>query len=621
VTALPLQQSAEAFGSKKPAYVKPAPGSFPLDDYKAIWAEQGVAGGHMYGVPGEYRHMRVPTKGALITAFPNQHRKGHSHRMMAWARKMLGREVDRAPLHGPKHDMLTAGESEDADATGQSEPERHRIRDAGIGSDSTPLGQLLRKYVGGRARSQTRQQHGVSTARSHRQHAAKHAGARAAAQPKIVWAKAVPLYAPAVAESPIVVTVDRPPVLGAAAVPAPAMAPLAPAPAKAAVSAAGTSSGGAQPTIHNGVKATSKAATSKAAGGPNAGAVALARQLSQQFIEDEKVSRSAEDAKTRPANAAAAAARAWAKLPEAVRIYEKDAAEARDGVADVLSGKAAPAVRRGSAVASGEKAEVAKLKAEVLKLKEQARVSQLKRQISRLRKKLQPPGQKQLRLQPVSQTSAPDMPLWGEDGDESSAESSAESEEGGEGAEGAGDEENTVVRELEGEPAAAAAKKREMVRVCDSVLGCRLEPLHRDRGEARKSTQEYVRSALDDEGEMARTMFPGGLAAVWEPEVHMSRKGEIRADHGDPRGVLFPRNKYQDAEYPDGTHERAAQGTDVPGLTDALGRHLFRDNIVKAVPGFNAGLGRHVRAQQFSDWQRNWETHRPTKADSSVLVG
>ena len=52
----------------------------------------------------------------------------------------------------------------------------------------------------------------------------------------------------------------------------------------------------------------------------------------------------------------------------------------------------------------------------------------------------------------------------------------------------------------------------------------------------------------------------------------------------------------------------------------------FADNIVKAAPGFNAGMGRHVRAQEYADYMRNWETSRPSKTGvdqdgNTVYVG
>jgi hypothetical protein len=47
-----------------------------------------------------------------------------------------------------------------------------------------------------------------------------------------------------------------------------------------------------------------------------------------------------------------------------------------------------------------------------------------------------------------------------------------------------------------------------------------------------------------------------------------------------------------------------------PGITNSVATHLFSDNIVTAAPGFNAGMGRHIRAQQYSDWHRNWQSVR-----------
>lgn len=50
-----------------------------------------------------------------------------------------------------------------------------------------------------------------------------------------------------------------------------------------------------------------------------------------------------------------------------------------------------------------------------------------------------------------------------------------------------------------------------------------------------------------------------------------------------------------------------------PGITNSVGLGLFADNIVPAAPGFNAGTGRHVRAQEAADYARNWETQRESK--------
>jgi hypothetical protein len=49
------------------------------------------------------------------------------------------------------------------------------------------------------------------------------------------------------------------------------------------------------------------------------------------------------------------------------------------------------------------------------------------------------------------------------------------------------------------------------------------------------------------------------------------------------------------------------------GITNTVATHLFADNIVTAAPGFNAGTGRHIRAQQAVDWERNWEDSRESK--------
>ena len=44
------------------------------------------------------------------------------------------------------------------------------------------------------------------------------------------------------------------------------------------------------------------------------------------------------------------------------------------------------------------------------------------------------------------------------------------------------------------------------------------------------------------------------------------------------------------------------QGQKRYGITNEVATHLFADKIVTAAPGFNAGTGRHIRAQQASDW-------------------
>jgi hypothetical protein len=59
-----------------------------------------------------------------------------------------------------------------------------------------------------------------------------------------------------------------------------------------------------------------------------------------------------------------------------------------------------------------------------------------------------------------------------------------------------------------------------------------------------------------------------------------------------------------------------------PGITNSVATHLFSDNIVTAAPGFNAGMGRHIRAQQYADWHRNWQTVRTrNEKGESIHVG
>ena len=128
-------------------------------------------------------------------------------------------------------------------------------------------------------------------------------------------------------------------------------------------------------------------------------------------------------------------------------------------------------------------------------------------------------------------------------------------------------------------------------------------------------------------GFRAQEGLKGGADNLWDllfpwehsldSEVHLNDKGEIRADHDDPNGHLMPHNKYQAARYPGGVkHGRDEDGKGRPGITNSVASHLFTDNIVTAQPGFNAGMGRHIRAQQWSDWHRNWESkvHVPTPA-------
>jgi hypothetical protein len=123
--------------------------------------------------------------------------------------------------------------------------------------------------------------------------------------------------------------------------------------------------------------------------------------------------------------------------------------------------------------------------------------------------------------------------------------------------------------------------------------------------------EEGKKLALDDSGSIWDSIF--NWAHTWDSEVSMNKRGEIRANHDDPNGHLMPHNKYQNAEYPDGLTHVRTKGQQRTGITNAVGTHLFADNIVTAAPGFNAGTGRHIRAQQGIDWERNWESSRKSR--------
>ena len=216
-----LLQSAKAFGPKRKAYKKPPPGAFPLGDERDVWARQGVTG-HIYGVPNEYRHMRVPNDDSFASSSSGDASPSSSSSSdMKWASKMLADEGERAPLHGPSHDFPTADESETAAETGQQEPTRHRIRDAGLGSESAPLGHL-------RAHHRRVLQQRAQAAVWHDSRGAHHNApvfARAIPIPPAAFPAAEARAAePAVEESPIEVTVDRPPGIWATAVAVPAKA-------------------------------------------------------------------------------------------------------------------------------------------------------------------------------------------------------------------------------------------------------------------------------------------------------------------------------------------------------------------------------------------------------------
>jgi hypothetical protein len=55
------------------------------------------------------------------------------------------------------------------------------------------------------------------------------------------------------------------------------------------------------------------------------------------------------------------------------------------------------------------------------------------------------------------------------------------------------------------------------------------------------------------------------------------------------------------------------------GITNEVATHLFADNIVTAAPGFNAGTGRHIRAQQAYDWSLSLSLPPPPSLLECVL--
>ena len=172
-------------------------------------------------------------------------------------------------------------------------------------------------------------------------------------------------------------------------------------------------------------------------------------------------------------------------------------------------------------------------------------------------------------------------------------------------------------------PAAAAAADssteavRRKVKVCDG-LGCYSQALPHQPPPTEMSSQQGKDEALRGGGDLGELFFPG--KNTWEPEVHLNSQGEIRADHDDPNGHLMPHNKYQTALYPDGRHRQRDAKNSQPGITNSVASQLFEDTIVKAAPGFNAGLGRHTRAQEAEDWERNWETRIYDKRTGETLV-
>ena len=170
------------------------------------------------------------------------------------------------------------------------------------------------------------------------------------------------------------------------------------------------------------------------------------------------------------------------------------------------------------------------------------------------------------------------------------------------------------------------------VKVCDGI-GCNevvmpdaKKPAEHPNSLGKAKTRSEIRDALEGNDVVGDFLMP--WEGAWKPEVHLNGKGEIRADHDDPNGVLAPREKFQNAVYAPtsekpGGEDHAREGADERrGITNRVGKRLFQDNIVKAEAGFNAGLGRHTRAQQQADWERNWEgVRRRNSKGEKIRIG
>lgn len=154
--------------------------------------------------------------------------------------------------------------------------------------------------------------------------------------------------------------------------------------------------------------------------------------------------------------------------------------------------------------------------------------------------------------------------------------------------------------EKEEEPEKADKKVAEKpvqrtVIVCDGV-GCNKvvmpeasEPAKRPGDLSRARTRKEIRSALEG-GDESGTGWLLPWDSAFEPEVHLNDKGEIRADHDDPHGVLAPHQKFQNAVYrPSGKHpggdDHARKGSEErKGITNRVGKHLFQDNVRTRLP-------------------------------------
>jgi len=278
------------------------------------------------------------------------------------------------------------------------------------------------------------------------------------------------------------------------------------------------------------------------------------------------------------------------------------------------------------------KQEISRLHGEIAKLKEQAEIRKLKKQIVQLKVSLvgklaqekDDNNSTQVEEESTNSTQVEEESAVDE-GSESSEQQEVEQDDQKEvevedkdgGKEGDKEEQESKVNEEAHEEASAPGPVRRKVKICDG-LGCYSQELPHQTPPAVLSSQQGKDEALRGGGDLGELIFPG--KNTWEPEVHLNSKGEIRADHDDPNGHLMPHNKYQAALYPDGQHRQRNAQTSKPGITNSVASQLFEDTIVKAAPGFNAGLGRHTRAQEAEDWERNWETRIYNKKTGETLV-
>eukprot|EP00960_Hanusia_phi_P066649 766443-Hanusia_phi.AAC.4 len=150
------------------------------------------------------------------------------------------------------------------------------------------------------------------------------------------------------------------------------------------------------------------------------------------------------------------------------------------------------------------------------------------------------------------------------------------------------------------------------------------------------NASQGISSALNGGGGLFDWLFSweGGFSS----EVSLNNKGGIRAHHDNPHSHLMPRNKYQNArstsEAPTSraclprSLTKSSLSTGFPGIltvssmfvktrggnhqSRARATHLFADHIAPTAPGFNAGMGRRVRAQQAYDWDHTMIVCRRT---------